>query len=90
MKLFHALILSLFISFSSQLAFAAPIDINTADAKTIAKIMNGVGMKKAEAIVLYRKNNGKFKSIDELSKVKGIGKKTIAKNRDSIAIGKSR
>ena len=90
MKLFQAFILSLFIVFSSQFVAAAPVDINTADAKAIARIMKGVGLKKAEAIVAYRKKNGKFKSIDELSKVKGIGKKTVAKNRKAIGVGKSR
>lgn len=79
MKLFQAFILSLFLVFSSQLVTAAPVDINTADAKAIAKVMKGVGMEKAEAIVAYREKNGKFKSIDELSKVKGIGKKQSLK-----------
>lgn len=90
MKLFQAFILSLFLVFSSQFAMAAPVDINTADAKAISKIMKGVGIKKAEAIVAYRKKNGKFKSIDDLSKVKGIGKKTVAKNRKYIGVGTSR
>lgn len=90
MKLFQAFILSLFLVFSSQLVTAAPVDINTADAKAIAKVMKGVGMEKAEAIVAYREKNGKFKSIDELSKVKGIGKKTVAKNRKNIGVTGSR
>lgn len=90
MKLFQALILSLFLVFSSQFVAAAPVDINTADAKSIAKVMKGVGIKKAEAIVAYRQKNGKFKSIEELSKVKGIGKKTVAKNRENIGVTNSR
>ena len=69
---------------------AAPVDVNTADAKAIAKVMRGVGIRKAEAIVAYRNKNGKFKSLDDLAKVKGIGKKTVAKNRKSIEVGKSR
>jgi len=90
MKLFQAFTLALFLVFSSQFVAAAPVDINTADAKAIAKTMKGVGIKKAEAIVAYRKKNGNFKSIDELSKVKGIGKKTVAKNRKNIEITNSR
>jgi len=90
MKLFQAFVLSLFLVFSSQFVMAAPVDVNSADAKTIAKVMKGVGIKKAEAIVAYRDKNGKFKSINDLSKVKGIGKKTVAKNRKSIGVGNSR
>ncbi|MFV1997310.1 MAG: ComEA family DNA-binding protein [Acidiferrobacterales bacterium] len=90
MKLFQAFTLALFLVFSSQFVTAAPVDINTANAMAIANSMKGVGIKKAEAIVAYRKKNGNFKSIDELSKVKGIGKKTVAKNRKNIEIKNSR
>lgn len=90
MKLFQAFTLALFLVFSSQFVTAAPVDINTANARAIANSMKGVGIKKAEAIVAYRKKNGNFKSIDELSKVKGIGKKTVAKNRKNIEIKNSR
>ena len=79
MKLF-SVILFLF-SFN---VFAIPVNINQADAKTIAKSLNGVGIKKAEAIVKYRKENGPFKSTDELAKVKGIGDKTVLKNKTDI------
>ena len=65
---------------------AAQVDINSADAKTLAETLNGVGLVKAEAIVAYRTTNGPFRSIDELAKVKGIGAKTIAANRDAIVI----
>ncbi len=79
-KLF--IILALF----SVNVLAVPVNVNTADAKTIAKSLNGIGMSKAEAIVKYRKDNGSFKSQNELAKVKGIGKKTIAKNKEDILI----
>ncbi|MEO5626855.1 MAG: helix-hairpin-helix domain-containing protein [Dokdonella sp.] len=65
---------------------AAQVDINSADAKTLAETLNGVGLVKAEAIVAYRSTNGPFKTVDELAKVKGIGAKTIAANRDAIVI----
>jgi competence protein ComEA len=54
----------------------AKIDINAADAKTLASI-KGVGEKKAEAIIEYREKNGKFNSIDDVLKVKGIGNKLL-------------
>ena len=49
------------------------ININTADATTLASILKGVGLKKAEAIVEYRKTYGPFHDIQELAEVSGIG-----------------
>ena len=66
------------------LAWAGPVDINKADAKTIAKELNGIGLSRAQAIVDYREKNGAFKSLDELRKVKGIGAKTLEQNRTNI------
>ena len=43
-------------------AFAAPVNINTADAKTISDALSGIGLKKAEAIVKYRTEKGLFKT----------------------------
>src|SRR5688572_16149857 len=66
-------------------AFAADrVNINTADAATIDRVLLNIGPSKAEAIVAYRKANGAFKSADQLALVKGIGLKTIEKNRDRI------
>lgn len=56
--------------------FAEPVDINRADAETISKALKGVGPKKAEAIVQYRKEHGDFKTLKDLENVKGIGEKT--------------
>ena len=67
-------------------AFAAPIDINTADANTLASTLTGIGAAKAEAIVAYREANGPFKKLDELVKVKGVGEKTVEKNRAILVI----
>lgn len=62
------------------------VDINTADAYTIAHVLDGVGEKKAAAIVQYREEHGPFKSIADLENVYGIGGKTIEKNVDKIVI----
>lgn len=65
-------------------AIAGPVDINTADAKTIARELEGIGLSRAQAIVEYREKHGAFKSIDDLKKVKGVGAKTLEQNRANI------
>lgn len=70
-----------------SVANAEPVNINQADAESIASALTGVGLKKAEAIVVYREQNGPFKTVDDLAKVKGIGEKTIEKNRTDILLG---
>jgi competence protein ComEA len=72
--------------FLSALAFAAEVNINTADAETISAELNGIGLSKAKAIVEYRKKHGPFRSVDDLSLVKGIGERTVDKNRADIAV----
>lgn len=67
-------------------AFAGQVNINKADASTLAAELNGIGDKKAEAIVAYRKQHGPFKSIDDLQHIKGIGASTIEKNRKNISL----
>jgi competence protein ComEA len=54
------------------------VNINTAD-KEMLILLPGIGPVGAEAILAYRKDNGNFKSVDELTKVKGIGDKTLEK-----------
>ena len=73
-------------SLAPMLAWAGPVDINKADAATIAKELQGIGLSKAQAIVAYREKNGAFKNADELSKVKGIGAKTLERNRANIRV----
>jgi len=65
------------------------VNINTADAKTIARVLNGVGLKKAEAIVSYREANGRFDAPTDLTRVKGIGASTIKKNAGKIVVSES-
>lgn len=68
------------------LAWAGPVDINKADAGTIAKELEGVGLARAQAIVAYREKNGSFKSANDLLKVKGIGPKVLEANKANIRV----
>jgi len=61
------------------------IDINSADAETL-QLIPGIGPKTADAIVKYRKANGKFKSVDDLLSVKGIGEKSLAKMKPFLKL----
>ena len=66
------------------LAFAS-VDINNASVKELITL-KGIGKNKAKAIVAYRKEHC-FKTVDELTKIKGIGKKTLQNNKDEIVVG---
>src|SRR5688572_27006026 len=67
-------------------ASAEQVNINTADAKTIADVLVGVGDSKAKAIVEFREQNGPFTSIDELTDVNGIGEAILSQNRERIRV----
>ena len=79
----NALLLILALAFSWSV-LAGEVNINTADAQTIASNLNGIGLKKAEAIVTWREEHGKFTDLVELEQVKGIGQKTVEKNKENI------
>jgi competence protein ComEA len=66
---------------------AMQVDINSADAKTLAQALDGVGLVKAEEIVAYREAHGPFRSLDDLARVKGIGPRLIEENRETIVFG---
>jgi len=63
----------------------AAININTADEKTLATLP-GIGEAKAAAIVQYRKDNGNFKSPQDIVQVKGIGQKVFEKLSKEITV----
>lgn len=62
------------------------VNINTANTATLATLLHGVGPKKAAAIIAHRQKHGPFKSADALNQVKGIGEKTLEKNRARIVV----
>jgi len=87
MRFFSSVLVSSGLILSSLLPFAAwggPVDINTADASTLAKELNGIGPARAQAIVAYRNEHGPFKSVDDLALVKNIPQKVIDSNREFL------
>ena len=61
------------------------ININTATAQELRQL-NGIGEKKAQAIVDYRNQNGRFKTVSDLLNIKGIGPKFIEKNKSNLSL----
>lgn len=81
------LVLALAVTSTQAAPAAAPVNVNTADARTLDQGLLGVSPKTAAAIIEYRSKHGPFKSADELTKVKGVGKKTVERNRSRIVLG---
>ncbi len=77
---------ALILAGGSFAAFAGPVNINTADAATLAAELNGVGPALAAAIVADRAANGRFASPEALARVKGIGERIVEINRANILV----
>lgn len=82
------LLVALFAVFAFSGLASAAVDINTATVEQLDGI-KGVGPTKAKAIVEYRTKNGPFKSVDDLEKVKGFGKKSVDALRTEISVGEA-
>lgn len=67
-------------------SMAAPVNINEADAATLAESLSGVGSVTSQEIVTYREENGGFEKPEDLMKVNGIGQKTFENNKADILV----
>ena len=63
----------------------AGVNINTADMAAL-EALPGIGQAKAQAIIDYRAANGNFSSVEDLTQVKGIGEKLLAKIKDLVEV----
>jgi competence protein ComEA len=63
---------------------SGPVNVNSASAEELSQLGN-IGPAKAAAIVAYREENGPFRSVQDLTKVTGIGERTVEMNLDRIA-----
>ena len=75
-----------YFTLSLNLFAAETININTADRDTLIQVIKGVGDKKADAIIEYRETNGAFKSVSEITNVKGINEGILEANKDVLSI----
>lgn len=62
------------------------ININTATADELSRMLKGIGEKRAEAIVAYREENGPFWTVEQLQSVKGVGEMVLEQNRDMLSV----
>ncbi len=82
-------LLVLLCAFTFSIPAWAAVDLNTATQSQL-ETLEGVGPKKAQAIIEYRKKNGAFKSVNDLDKVPGFGKKTVDKLKKDIVVGNAK
>ncbi len=83
-KIIPVLVVSLFLAYSLVLA-GEKININLATADELDRL-KGVGAKTATRIIEFRERNGPFQKPEDITLVKGIGRKLFEKNRDSITV----
>lgn len=62
------------------------VNINTADAETLALALDGVGLTRALDIIAYREEHGEFKNVEQIQQVRGIGIATFARNRTKMRV----
>lgn len=86
MKKIKFALIALIVALGISVGHAQTVNINTADAETLASALDGVGAQRAEAIVQHRDQHGAFHSADDLVQVQGIGAATVENNRDRITV----
>ncbi|QYK06506.1 ComEA family DNA-binding protein [Shewanella zhangzhouensis] len=69
----------------AQMPQASKININTATESEL-QLLKGIGQAKAKAIVEYRNQYGRFASVEDLTKVAGVGQKVLDDNRDVLSL----
>ncbi len=87
---FSLMLIPALVSASTEFKGTETVNINKANAATLAAYLKGVGPSKAEAIVKYRKSNGSFKKIDDLKNVPGIGDETYKDVRKNVSTSRGK
>lgn len=86
MRSCRSLLCALIVSLAPGLVLAGPVNINTADAETLAAELTGIGPALAAAIVTDRRENGAYPNAEALMRVRGIGERVIELNRENILV----
>lgn len=73
--------------FAVPVIWAGPVDINTADVETLARELDGIGLRLAERIVADRERNGPFRSPEDIMRVPYIGPRLYERNAQNIRVG---
>jgi len=81
-----ALFFAVLLSFVTFTASAEIVNLNKANASALAYYLNGVGEKRAKDIIKYRKDHKKFKKIEEVKQVKGIGEVIFKKIKNNLSL----
>lgn len=89
MSMLKSILVAMLLGASLSAYAGANVDINSANVEELAKVLKGVGLAKAKAIVDYRTQHGPFKTVNDLAQVSGIGDKLVERNRDVLAVGNS-
>jgi competence protein ComEA len=86
MRLCSGLVAFCMVSLWSTVSVAGAVNINTADAETLAVELTGIGPALAAEIVRDREQNGRYDSPDALTRVKGVGTRIVEMNRENIRV----
>ena len=87
MHILRKLIVLIVLGMPATILAGGEVDINTADKETLMTL-SGVGESFAQKIIKYRERNGDFKSVQELTNIRGIGPALVEKNKDVLTAGK--
>ena len=86
MQLLRKLAVLILLSLPVTLFATEAVDINTAGKETLMTL-SGIGESLAEKIIDYREQNGAFKTVQELTNIRGIGQSLLEKNEDILTVG---
>ena len=86
MQILRKLVVLVLLGLPAAVLAGGEVDINTADKETLMTL-SGVGESFAQKIINYRERNGGFKTVQELTNIRGIGQALVDKNKDILTAG---
>ena len=86
MQILRKLVVLVLLGLPAAVLADGEVDINTADKETLMTL-SGVGESFAQKIINYRERNGGFKTVQELTNIRGIGQALVDKNKDILTAG---